>query len=1030
MILAIGFTFFALIVALFLTTRITVLNSFSDLEQQEARQNVMRTFGALDRSLYNLDAWAYDWGSWDDSWNFMHDQNEDFIESNLADGTFKGLRLNLLLYVDTMGNIVHGKAFDLENDEEVPVSKGMEEHVLQSYRLANEAVKGILVLDDRALVVASRPVLTSRDQGPPRGWIIMGRYLSKAEIEQLSGVTQLSLAFRLYGEPGLPESLREERPDSQKELPIVLETLGSQSIAGYMVLDDIYGDPAVVLVTEMPRTIYQQGVQTMTYFLLGLIVLGLGFGALTIFITERWVLSRLARLTANVNTISASGNPTGSVQIPGTDELSTLAGSIDGMLGALSESQKVLQQEEMRYRLLAENASDVILTTDMDLRYTYVSPSVTHLTGFVADELRGRNLSTNLLPDSHALVLRRMRAEVDSLNEGHGNERHPWTAEVELLCKDGSHKWTEIQFTFILDQDSRPAGILGVARDITERRQAEGIIQRKLEMEKVIADVSSRFIQTEDVDEAIRQSLEDIGRFVGARRASVYVLPQDGCNAGITHMWPCKHMESREALSGSIFVETCPWLAKRILDGETLRIGVLDLPDEAVMDKHVLLAHGIATVLASPIIIGSRPAGILSCEIAAGDDDQALEKLSVIRICSEIISNAMERRRAEREILESEAKYRNLVENTNDVIFYLDALGRFTYVSPAISLLLGFEPEQLVGETLTRFVHGDDLNALFENLQRTVAGQVEPFELRVLDRHYTIRYVRVSGRAAHKDGRWLGITGIMTDITERKIIEKRMEEHSDDLERMVADRTRQLTDAQERLIRAEKLAAIGELAGGLGHELRSPLAAIRFSVEYLRSRLDKDSARGSLVDEKIQRHLEMLEKQINACDKTIADVLDFSRPKETELGRVDINQVAYGIFEGILVPKSVAVQSLLSPDLPGVRADAGHVSRILHNLITNAVQAMPRGGTLTVSTSHRGESAEMVVSDTGVGIPEDSMDKIFEPLYTTKAKGIGLGLSIVKALVEKQSGYIRVQSREGVGTTFTVGLPVIEETLE
>ncbi len=253
---------------------------------------------------------------------------------------------------------------------------------------------------------------------------------------------------------------------------------------------------------------------------------------------------------------------------------------------------------------------------------------------------------------------------------------------------------------------------------------------------------------------------------------------------------------------------------------------------------------------------------------------------------------------------------------------------------------------------------------------------------------------------------------------ERKRAQEQLKEYSENLERMVDERTQELKAAYEKLIRTEKLAAMGELAGGVGHDLRSPLTTIRNSAYLLKMIMEE------AVDEKVAKYLDMIEEQVDVCDKIISDLLDSSRLGKIEVKEVDINQIVHKVVQATVPPQNVEISTSLAPDLTSVMADASQLEQIFPNLIANAIQAMPDGGTLSLSTDQKENFIEVRVADTGAGIPDENLDKVFEPLFTTKAKGVGLGLAIVKRLVERQSGVIQVESQVGKGTTFTVKLPI------
>jgi PAS domain S-box-containing protein len=259
------------------------------------------------------------------------------------------------------------------------------------------------------------------------------------------------------------------------------------------------------------------------------------------------------------------------------------------------------------------------------------------------------------------------------------------------------------------------------------------------------------------------------------------------------------------------------------------------------------------------------------------------------------------------------------------------------------------------------------------------------------------------------------------DITDQRRAEDALKAYSDQLEEMVAARTRELQQAQEQLVRHEKLAVLGQMAGSVGHELRSPLATISNAVYYLNMVLDKPG-------EEIAEYLEIVASETRNAEKIITDLLDFSRIKSLDRQDIRVAEVVALVLAKHAAPKTVRVTTDIPDGLPAIVADPTHLEQVLANLVTNACQAMPEGGTLTISARLENRMVSMGISDTGAGIAPDNMDKLFEPLFTTKPKGIGLGLAVCKNLVEANGGSIDAESETGKGTTFTVMLPVPEES--
>jgi PAS domain S-box-containing protein len=253
---------------------------------------------------------------------------------------------------------------------------------------------------------------------------------------------------------------------------------------------------------------------------------------------------------------------------------------------------------------------------------------------------------------------------------------------------------------------------------------------------------------------------------------------------------------------------------------------------------------------------------------------------------------------------------------------------------------------------------------------------------------------------------------------EQKSAEKKLKEYSEQLEEMVEQRTKDLREAQEQLVRQEKLAVMGQLAGGVGHELRNPLGAIKNAAYFLNMVLEEP-------DPKVKECLEILEKEVATSERIISSLLDFARPRLPNRRNVDINDILQKVLSRTTVPENIEVLSELDDALRTILVDPDQVGQIFGNIILNAIQAMPEGGRLVIKSEITYPNWIAVsFSDTGLGIPGDTLERLFEPLFTTKAKGIGLGLAIVKTLVKGHGGTIEVQSEIGKGSTFTVKLPI------
>jgi signal transduction histidine kinase len=238
----------------------------------------------------------------------------------------------------------------------------------------------------------------------------------------------------------------------------------------------------------------------------------------------------------------------------------------------------------------------------------------------------------------------------------------------------------------------------------------------------------------------------------------------------------------------------------------------------------------------------------------------------------------------------------------------------------------------------------------------------------------------------------IGFVAITSDITERKRLER-------------------------QLLRSERLAAIGEVAAMVGHDLRNPLTGIAGATYYLKMKLD------SKGDKKKKEMLELIEKDIEYSNKIINDLLEYSREIRLELTRTTPRSAVKEVLSMARVPDEVRVLDLTRSS-PGISVDKEKIKRVFLNIIKNAIDAMPEGGTFTIRSRKSRDKVAFAFSDTGIGMSKSMLEKIFTPLFTTKARGMGFGLPICRRIVEAHGGKISVETAVAKGTTFTVILPI------
>jgi signal transduction histidine kinase len=264
-----------------------------------------------------------------------------------------------------------------------------------------------------------------------------------------------------------------------------------------------------------------------------------------------------------------------------------------------------------------------------------------------------------------------------------------------------------------------------------------------------------------------------------------------------------------------------------------------------------------------------------------------------------------------------------------------------------------------------------------------------------------------------------GFVAIIKDITERKLMENDLRRYSERLEELVEERTMALKESQERLVKAERLAAIGQAATIVGHDLRNPLQAIENGIYYINTELSNRPN-----SQNIKETLQAIHGSVEYADNIVKELQSFASKREPLFRKIDINTLVKETFSHVKTPENVETIIELG-ELPKIEADKDMMKRIFVNLAVNGIQAMKeKRGILKVSTKETNGFIEIKFQDTGVGIKKENVSKIFTPFFTTKAQGMGVGLPISKRFVEIHNGNIKVESKEGEGSIFTVKLPI------
>jgi len=384
------------------------------------------------------------------------------------------------------------------------------------------------------------------------------------------------------------------------------------------------------------------------------------------------------------------------------------------------------------------------------------------------------------------------------------------------------------------------------------------------------------------------------------------------------------------------------------------------------------------------------------------------------------VEDITERREMEEALRESEERFRSSFDHAVSGIALVDLEDNYMRVNKAFCDMLGRSEEEVIQVGFKALTHPPDLEANMKLRRQLYAGEIPAYmmEKRYIhkDGHLVWALLSASG-VRDSAGKLVHTISQVEDITARKLAEADLKRYSNKLEEMVKERTRELNESNRQLLKAERLAAIGSVAAQVGHDLRSPLTAVRTNLFYVQNTLPEKEKT------KLEEVLKSMDDSLVHANGIIADLFDYSKKTKLKMEELDLGKVLRSALRQISFPAHVQLVTKPFRDAP-ISGDATYLVRIFQNIIFNAIDAMPKGGTLTIGMVVRKNRVLLTFADTGQGISKESMGRLFTPFFTTKPKGTGLGLAICKRLVEAHHGTISVNSKLGKGTTLALTFPL------
>ena len=667
------------------------------------------------------------------------------------------------------------------------------------------------------------------------------------------------------------------------------------------------------------------------------------------------------------------------------------------------ESERAIQESEERYRNLVENFIDIVCICDYNWRLLYANPAFERIVGYPINERDEHTIENTLIQADEFEMCAKVIGEFIKTKELFSKR-----FECSMIAKNNEVRFISIIASKIYYNDEPALQI--ISHDITEQKNAERALKKAASFEHTVSKITSQFVGKEINDQSIYRALRVMGQWSEASRVSLYRISGDSLLLSCSHTWCADGVSSHLNQSRTLPEKNLSWWMQQWENEKLLHLAdVEDLAEQFEDEKEILRSLDIKALIFLPFYIRDKVRVAMSFEDVSKTGPWSDEDLRLLRISSEIMSNALERIEAEKMLVKSEEQYRTLFESNNDSIYLFgfddkQSPAQLLNVNATACQRLGYEKEEMLHMTILDFEKQstasplarkfksffDHKKFIVETQFQTKTGEAYPVEMKV-------QLIELDGKAR--------AIAIERDITERKRIE-------------------------EELQKSQRLESIGLLAGGIAHDFNNLLSIILGNAQLI----SLMGAKGGDVGKYIQN----IEKGITQATELTHQLLTFSKGGAPIKTTIDISSLIHDAANFALSGLNEYAEIDIQDDLWLVEVDGGQIRQVLQNLLLNADQAMPGGGVIKISaknifskdvqeTESLGHEhyVEIRIVDAGVGIPEADQPKVFDPYYTTKKKGSGLGLSVAYSIIKKLNGAITLYSTVGEGTTFIIYLPAL-----
>ena len=668
-------------------------------------------------------------------------------------------------------------------------------------------------------------------------------------------------------------------------------------------------------------------------------------------------------------------------------------------------AEQSLSRAEEKYRNIFDSALEGIYETSPQGKFLTANRALARMLGYDSPEefislIRDAANQVWADPNGRADYLRLL----DEQNVVRG-------FECQFLHKDGTKFWVSLNTRRVTGPDGQTLLYSGFLEDITVRKQAEEALKEQLNFETLMAEISALFVNltADRIDTEIEAAQRRVCELLGFDRSTLWQVHENKPGMLVLshfHQPPGRLLPPARMSLKEFF----PWTFKKVLGGETLAISkMIDLPAEADKDRETFIHYGTKSNVIVPLSVGKNEVfGLLTFAVMREERNWSETLLMRLKLIAQVFANALARRRTEQTLLRRTEELDQFFSVTLDLLCIANTDGYFLRLNPAWERILGYRREELIAGRFFDFVHPDDLAGTFEAVSR-LATQRE--------------VIHLENRYRCKDGtyRWLEWTAAPAgeliyaaarDITERLTAETEVRQR------------------REELAHVARISTMGELTASLAHEINQPLAAILSNAEAAQRFLA-----GAAPDiGEVRQILEDIVRDDKRADDVVRKIRALVRKEKPREEILDLNktiQELVGLIRGEFLLQGLSFTMELGPDLKMIRGDRIQLQQVILNLILNSAAAMrnsPRAQRkITVRTAMPDSgTVKASVTDFGTGIDEKNIERLFEPFYTTKPEGLGMGLSISQRIITAHGGTLKASNNPQGGATFAFTLPAYQ----